>query len=531
MAIVKDLAFGDEARQKLISGINKISDAVKSTLGARGNTVLLESEHHIGGLTITKDGITVARAITLEDPIENLAVELVRQAADRTAVHAADGTTTSIVLTQALVLKADELIKPHMNKMAVIRHLRLAAEQVINRIKDMAIPITDENLRNVAVISANGDVSLGEMIADAYQQTGLKGTILIDKSKTPYSYSEITNGMRLNRGWTSKYFVTDAAKQETVMLNPYILVCDQKINSLQDIEPLLALAISQRRPFLIIGDVSENTLESMNLSMVKRAAHLCHVQSGMGWKGAEIQEDIAIMTGAHYWAKGASDNLELINADALGSAEKVIIGLDHTVIIPHEDEEIELRKEGRITELEQRIKESTDVNETNYLKERLSNLQGAIGKVYIGAVSDIEYKELKDRADDCVAATAAAISDGIVPGGGVALLSISKFMPYGEDEESRVAWHILRHALQAPFYQILTNGGLQLSDQDERAVGSNRNGVGVDAVTGELVNMVDAGIIDPAKITITALSNAVSVATTLLSTNCVITNVRANDRN
>ena len=181
MAIVKDLAFGDEARQKLISGINKISDAVKSTLGARGNTVLLESEHHIGGLTITKDGITVARAITLEDPIENLAVELVRQAADRTAVHAADGTTTSIVLTQALVLKADELIKPHMNKMAVIRHLRLAAEQVINRIKDMAIPITDENLRNVAVISANGDVSLGEMIADAYQQTGLKGTILIDK--------------------------------------------------------------------------------------------------------------------------------------------------------------------------------------------------------------------------------------------------------------------------------------------------------------------------------------------------------------
>lgn len=529
MPIVKNLAFGEEARKSLISGINKISDAVKSTLGARGNTVLLESEHHIYGMTITKDGITVARSITLEDPIENLAVELVRQAADRTAVHAADGTTTSIVLTQALVLKADELIKPHMNKMSVIRHLRKATEQVIEQIKGLAIPITDDNLRNVAVISANSDIELGEMVADAYQQVGLKGTILVERSKTPFSYSEVTNGMRINRGWTSKYFVTDVAKQETVMLNPYILVCDQKINSLQDIEPLLALAISQRRPFLIIGDVSENCLESMNLSMVKRAAHLCHVQSGMGWRGAELQEDIAIMTGAHYWAQGASDNLELINADALGTAEKVIIGLDHTVIIPHKNEEIEIRKEGRIAELEQRIAESTDVNETNYLKERLSNIQGAVGKVYIGAVSDIEYKELKDRADDCVGATAAAISDGIVSGGGIALLGISKQMQYGNDEESRVAWHILKHALQSPFYQILENGGLKLSANDVDLMGVR--GKGINVATGEAVDMITAGIIDPAKITITALSNAVSVATTLLSTNCVITNARANGNN
>jgi len=525
MPIVKNLAFGDDARKSLINGVNKIANAVKSTLGARGNTVLIESENHTQGVVITKDGITVAKSITLLDPIENLAVELVRQAADRTAVHAGDGTTSAIVLTQGIVLSATELIKPHMNKIAIIRHIRNASEKIIERISEMAIPITDANLHNVCVISANGDVELGGLISDAYKNVGLGGTVLIDKSKSQHSYSEVTDGMRLNVGWTSKYFVTDVVKQECVMLNPLIFVCDAKIRSLQDIMHLVEYSASMRRPFLVIGQSEDNLIDAMNKTMQSRARPLdiAHIGSKMGYYGAESQEDIAVITGASYWSASMGDEFGVVSEDMLGSASKVIIGRDSTIIIPHENEDIASRKEAVIKSIEQRISECTQVDELNYLKERLSNLQGAVAKVYIGAVSEIEYKELRDRADDCVGSASAAISNGIVPGGGVALLSISNEMTYGEDEEGRVAWHILKKAIQAPFYQILENGGLELTENDKSFVG--KDGFGINAVSGECVNMVDAGIIDPAKITITALENAVSVATTLLSTNAVVTNV------
>lgn len=528
MPIVKNLAFGDEARKSLINGVNKIADAVKSTLGARGNTVLIESENHTHGVTITKDGITVAKSITLLDPMENLAVELVRQAADRTAVHAADGTTSAIVLTQGIVLSATELIKPHMNKIAIIRHIRAAAEKVIDRLTDMAIPITDENLRNVCIISANGDVELGGLIADAYKEVGLKGTVLIDKSKSQHSYTEITDGMRLNVGWTSKYFVTDPVKQECVMENPYIFVCDAKVRSLQDIMHLVEFAASKRRPFLLIGNAEDNLIDAMNKTMQSRARPIdvAHIASKMGYYGAESQEDVALVTGASYWSSSMGDEFGVVSEDMLGSAQKVIIGRDSTIIISHDDEDIISRRAAVIENIEKQIAECTVTDEINYLKERISNLQGAVGKVYIGAVSDIECKELKDRADDCVGSASAAISNGIVPGGGVALLSIANSMQYGTDEEGRVAWHILKKAMEAPFYQILENGGLKLTETDKSLVG--KNDMGINAVTGECVNMVEAGIIDPAKITITALKNAVSVATTLLSTNAVVTNVRVN---
>lgn len=530
MAIVKNLAFGEDARSKLIEGIDKISNAVKSTLGARGKTVLIESENHIGGLVVTKDGITVAKSIFLNDPIENLAVALIRQASDLTSVQAGDGTTTSVVITQALVHEAQKLIKPHMNQTLVIRHLRTAADIVLDMVKEIAVPVDEKNLVDVATVSANGDEALGKMIADAYQRVNLKGSVLIEKSKTPYSYSEVTEGLRINRGWTSKYFLTDAVKQECVLNNPLILVTDKKIENLMTIKHLIEPCMEDGRgvrPFLIIGEVSEQVMEAMNYNIAKGIIQFAHILSpSMGYKGSEMLEDIAIATGGRYFSEGSGDNMELMTAVDLGTAKKVVIGYSHTIIFPNDDEYIKSKVDSRIEELEQRISEETDANEKDYLKQRRSNLSGGVAIAYIGAVSGIEYGELRDRADDCTSAVSAAIDGGIVSGGGVALLSIAKKMNYGHDEESRVAWHILKNALEAPINQILENGGFKLDEIDKGIVGVN--GMGFDVAKGEVVDMIKSGIVDPCKVVCRCVDNAVSVASTILSTNAIITNVRAN---
>ena len=523
MPIVKDLAFDDEARLKLIAGIDKLADAVKSTLGARGKTVLIESEQHTHGITITKDGITVANSINLEDPIENMAVNLVRQASAKTATQAGDGTTTSVVLTQAIVKSAQERIKPSMNQTEIIRHLRIAGGEVIKHLESKAIPITKGNLKDVATISANGDAIIGEMIADAYNQVGGKGTVTVERSKTNYTYSDVVSGMRIERGWTSKYFITNPSKQECVLVNPYILVCDKKIEHMASIEKLVVPAYKERRPFLIIGDVSEAVLETMNHNIKAGTIQFAHINPpDIGYKGSEMLEDIAIATGARYFAEGSGDNFELMQPMDLGRAEKVIIGQTHTSIIIGEsmDEDIKIRTQGRIDELEDKIKDAEAPSDVAYLKERLSNMSGGVGVIFVGAISDIEAKELKDRVDDATSAVACAIEGGVVDGGGIALLEIAREMKYNaESEEGRVAWHIIKDALKAPFSQILTNGGFDTSVQLEK-------GQGFDVAKGVICNMVESGIIDPCKVTRSSFENALSVASTLLGTNCVVTNVR-----
>lgn len=527
MAIVKVLKYGDEARALLVSGINKLADAVCSTLGARGSTVLIESSLHTGGLTVTKDGVTVANSVELEDATENLAVNLVRQASQLTALQASDGTTTAIVLCRALVVRAGELMKSHMNRVLIMRHLRKICDEILERLVKQSVGITSDNLRSVAIISANGDEKLGGLIADAYGRVGLNGSVLVEKSKTSHCYADVSDGMRIERGWSSKYFVNNVGKGECVLVNPYILVCDKEITKMAHIEHLVVPALTSKRPFLVIGNVSEDVLEAMNYNVMKGVLQFCHIgMPDIGYKGAETLSDIALMCGARYFSEGSGSSFEMMSVDDLGSVPKVVVGMEHSILFGGElSDEHKMRIDGRVTEIEGMIAEATAPKEVIRLKERIANLRNGVGVVYIGAVSDIEYKELRDRADDCVGAVACAISDGIVSGGGIALLGIMKGMTYGEDEEGRVAWHIMKSALEAPFRQILTNGGFVLSAEDMEKMGVD--GMGFDASKGEIVNLIANGIIDPVLVTKRALENAVSVATTLLSTNCVITNARA----
>lgn len=528
MQIVKNLSFGEDARTKLIEGINDMARAVKSTLGPRGKTVLMESHNHTSGLTITKDGKTVADGIVFIDPIKNLAATLLREASSKTALQAGDGTTSSVVLTEALVVKSQSLIKPHMNQTNVLRHLKQCGDEVLKRIDEMSIPITSENLVSVATISANGDTELGSLISDAYNSVGMRGVVMPEKSKTGHTYKDVANGMRIERGWTSKYFVTNVGKQECVLMKPYILVCDKEIDKMSSIEHLVVPALTEKRPFLIIGKVSESVLEAMNYNVMKGILQFCHIgMPDIGFKGAETLEDIALMCGARYFSEGSGDNFELLTVQDLGTAPKVIVGLNHSVLFSNEfmDDDHKSKIEGRIQEIETKIAESTSVSETTRLKERLANLNNGVGIVYIGSASDIETKERFDRADDACRSVACAIEGGILPGGGIALLNISQSMTYGEDEEGRVAWHILKYALEAPFRQILSNG-----DFDAEKVlgyeGMKMKGYGFDVSKGVLVNMLEEGIIDPTLVTRNAFNNALSIAVTIASTDCIVTNER-----
>ena len=520
MAIVKEVSFN---REKLYSGINIIADAVKSTLGARGKTVLMESENHIGGLTVTKDGISVANAITLLDPTENLAVTLMKQAADKTATVAGDGTTTAIVLTQAIVLEAQKLVKERMNTTEIIRAIRSASEVVTGKLTKMSKPVSEKNLRYVATISANGDKEIGRMIADAYSKVGKKGTVTVDMSRTTDTYSEITSGMRVDRGWSAPQFVTDTVKQECVMDGALVMVTDKTIETLSSIEHLLKYSMESKRPLLIIGELSEHAMQALVINKMRGIVKVCHITPPQfGYRRSEVMQDIACATGAKYFSDATGDNFELFMPVDLGYANKIICGRGHTTIMT-DSEHNDIS--DRIAMIEEELAEQTTPHEVNFLKERIASLSGGVGVIYVGAGTDIERKEKKDRVDDAVCATAAALEAGILPGGGIALMDVSASTSWGSNESERVAWHILQSAMLAPFRQILSNGGIPY-ENIEREIRSSDPGTGYDVSAMTIGNMVKMGIVDPAKVTINALENAVSVATTIMSTNCIITNVR-----
>lgn len=521
--IVKNVEFGADARAKLVSGIDTIADAVKSTLGARGQTVLIESDQYTHGIHVTKDGVSVARSIVLEDPTENLAVQMVKEASERTASAAGDGTTTSVVLTQAIIHGSQQFLKPEDNPTKVLREVKDLAVAVGQALDAMAIPVTDESLASVATISANNDPELGQIIADAYSMVGKDGVVTVETSNNATTYSEVVSGMKLNRGWMSKYFVTDHKKNEAILEDCYILVSDQEISSLNSIEHLLAPVVQQGKSILIIAEMSENALNSLNLNRVKGVIKACAiVPPSFGSMRSDIMEDIACATGAHFVSDGTGDNLSLIAFSDLGYASKVVVGKDYSIIISGEEQSNELL--ARIEGIKDDIADKKEDSVKKFLEERLANLAGGVGVIYVGAQSDVEMKEKKDRVEDAVYATKAALEGGILPGGGVALLNIA-----GEMCGCSTAKNILKHALQQPFNTILANGGYDWNEiKGEIALAyQGQFGYGYDVKDGKIGNMIEMGIIDPLKVTKSALENAVSVATTILSTNCIITNVRA----
>jgi chaperonin GroEL len=513
--IVKEIHFGENGQKKLKSGIKKIAGAVKSTLGARGRTVLIESENHVGGMTVTKDGVTVAKSINLYDPTENLAVMMMRQAAERTATVAGDGTTTSIVLAEAIIDAADKYLTPEHNVTEVIREINQLTSQVVDQLDKSSKKLSGKKLLDVATISANNDREVGKMISDAFKEVDM---VTVENSMTSSTYVEIIKGMKIDRGYTSKYFINDHKKQECVLDNPYVLISDHEINNLTSLERILLPIVQNNRPLLIIGELGQNALNTLNLNVTQGKIKACAVMPpSFGYRQKDLLGDLAVALGGTYFSEDTGDDLSLIDLEHLGKAAKVIVSKGMTVFMHQASREDAIN--GRIEELKELRDETTNAEDKNFINERIANLSGGVGVIYVGALSDIEQKEKKDRIDDAVCAVQAALEEGILPGGGIALLNAQKCI-----KSPNIASVILIDALFAPFEQILINAG-----KDVGYIASNITntvGFGYDVKNEKFGDMIKMGIIDPTKVTKNALLNAVSVATTIMSTNAIITNVR-----
>ena len=531
----KNLSFDDKARERLVSGIKQIAKAVKSTLGPRGRTVLIESNDIVNGITVTKDGVTVARSIDLLDPVENLAVRMVREAADRTALSSGDGTTTAIVLTEAIVKEGLRLIEPHHNVTEVIRAINKKAEEVIESLDQQSIKVNQKKLQDVATISANNDEEIGKVIADTYKKVGLKnGVVTVEKSQTSDTTSEVTHGIQLDRGYTSPLFVNDQRRDECILEDVHVLVTDQEISNLISIENVLKQIINEQKKLLIIGTCSQNVINTLAANVVRNGLKFCNIiPPDFGYRKHELMGDIALALGATYLSEQTGDNIQFANYGDLGHAEKVIVGRDKTIIIRNEEYNDEIKQ--RVEELEVQREEAPKKQDKDFISKRIAGLQGAIGVIYVGGNSDLEQKELYDRVDDAVCAVKSALEEGILPGGGVFLFNSSYYVgSEKETEEEKVATLVMKMSLLSPFNQIMSNAGINPDDvhgklktlaRDAKEDESMRR-QGYDVKNHQYGDMIEMGVVDPAKVTKNALRNAVSVATTILSTNAIVTLAR-----
>ena len=511
----KDLHFGKDGQSKLISGITKLSDAVSSTLGPMGNTVLIESPQHTHGITVTKDGVTVAKSIQLLDPVENLAVKIMKEAADRTAAEAGDGTTTAIVITQGIVRAGLEKIKPQDNKTQILRDIVKASEGVIKKLAKQAQPVSEKKLMDVATISANNDPEVGGIIADTYKAVGEHGIVTVEKSQTSDTTFETTHGIKIDRGYSSHLFVNNHKKDECILENVHILVCDGDVNNILSIERVLKPIIADNKKLLIVAPCSQNVINTLAANVMKNNLKLCTISPpNFGYKQHELMNDIALSVGATYFSEKTGDDLSLINFSDLGKAKKVIVGADQTIILKDDDHVDQSEIDKRVNELWQAHKGTTKKIDKEFIASRIASLTGGVGVIRVGGATDLEQKELIDRVDDAVCAVRSALVEGILPGGGVALYQIGIEMM----KSQKIADAILGEAIIQPLKQIFCNAGLPYG-KDDVTIGTN-------VKTGETGDMIKMGIIDPMKVTKTALQNAVSVANTILSTNAIVTMAR-----
>tara|TARA_R110001606_G_scaffold150480_2_gene290633 strand:+ start:55 stop:1653 length:1599 start_codon:yes stop_codon:yes gene_type:complete len=523
--IPKDLTFDNEGRQKLVSGITKISKAVKSTLGPRGRTVLIESAEHLSGITITKDGVTVANSISLNDPIENLAIQMMKDAARRTAQSAGDGTTTAIVLTEAIVNAGNEKLKKEHNITEVIKYINKHKDDLILQLEKNSKKINKSRLLDIATISANNDKEIGSIIAEAYKKVGTDGIVTVEKSMNHETYAEVTNGIKVDKGYTSNLFLNNQRKDECVMEDVMVLVCDQEINNILQIENVLKPIIQKNKKLLIIAPCATNVVNTLAANVVRNGLQLCNVlPPQFGYKQHELMQDIAFAVGAKYYSEKTGDDLSLLNLTDLGHVDKIIVGKDTSVLIKTQEKTPETT--NRIAELRIQQEATSIQSDRDFINERIASLAGAIGCIYVGANSDVEQKEKFDRVDDSVCAVRSALQEGIITGGGLAMFHAVDNMPAEVTNENMfVAYKILKQAVEVPLKQIIINAGKDPKDIIA-LMNSNKPNVGYDVKNEVMGDMFKMGVIDPLKVTKNALINAVSVATTILSTNAIITNQR-----
>jgi chaperonin GroEL len=516
----KELHFDKQGREKLLEGITKMSKTVKSTLGPLGNTVMMESMNHTRGMIITKDGVTVAKEIEFEDPVENLAVKMMKEASDRTATSAGDGTTTAIVLTEAIIKEGMRLIdrEPNINTSQLARDISKISEDVIKSLDKSSKKVSGDTLRDVATISTNNDKDLGKMIADAYGDLGKDGKLTVENSKTEDTYIDITKGIKIDRGYSSKLFINNQRNDECILDDVHILMTDMEITNILQIEGVLKPIINQNKKLLIIGNCASNVTNTLAANVMQNNLKLCNIiPPSFGYKTNELMSDIALAVGAKYFSESQGDNIGMLSMDDLGHADKIVVGKNETIIIKESERTEDIQT--RIEELKVQRDNNTNKNEKDFIDERISLLTGKVGVIYVGANSDIEQKEKYDRVEDAVCAVRSAIEEGILPGGGIALLRCAEDLGDGHASD------VLYGALIAPIEQILTNAGEDVKEIRDKvcSCADVPKNYGYDVKNKVYGDMYEMGVIDPAKVTKNALKNAVSVATTILSTNAIVT--------
>jgi len=525
----KKVIFSDEARGKLAKGVDKLADAVTATLGPSGRNVIIEQDQ--GSPISTKDGVTVAKSIELSNRIENLGAQIVKQASIKTADQAGDGTTTSTLLAQAILSEGIDKMKKGQNAVDIKRGIDLAVKDVVTYITEESKDITDEGqLKQVATISANNDTEVGELISAAMDKVGRDGVVAIEESKTGETYLETVEGIQFDRGYKSPYFVTDNSSMQAVLQNPLILITDKKIHQVKELLPILEACSSQNKNLLIIADdIGGEALSTLVVNKMRGILGVAAVNAPeFGDRKKAMLEDIAILTGGTVVSGEKGMRLDKFNADWLGSANKVTVGKDTTTIIDAQGDEDAIV--SRVEEIKTQIDDSSSNYETETLQNRLAKFIGGVAIVHVGGLTEIEMKEKKDRVDDALHATKAAMEEGILPGGGIALLNSALYLAENQGSqqaEYQTGYEIVISAIERPFYKILLNAGYTNDDIGEIEQTVKEEGdfwSGYNPREEQYVNMYKSGIIDPTKVTRLALENAASVAGTMLITEAVVYN-------
>ena len=521
--MAKEIKFNIEAREELKKGVDALANAVKVTLGPKGRNVIIEKK--FGAPHITKDGVSVAKEVELEDAFQNMGAQLVKEVASKTGDDAGDGTTTATVLAQAIVNVGLKNVTAGANPMDLKRGIDKAVACVVENIKSQAQEVNDDmaKIESVARISANNDGEIGKLIAEAMEKVKREGVITVEEAKGTDTTVEIVEGMQFDRGYISPYFVTDTEKMECQMENPYILIFDKKISSLKEMLPILESSAQSGRPLLIIAeDVDSEALATLVVNRLRGSLKICAVKApGFGDRRKEMLEDIAVLTGGVVISEEKGLKLESTTIDMLGRAEKVTVNKENTTIVNGMGDKEAIA--ARVAQIKAQIEKTTSDYDREKLQERLAKLAGGVAVLYIGAASEVEMKEKKDRVDDALSATRAAIAEGIVPGGGVAYIrAISSLEGLkGDNEDETTGIEIVKRAIEEPLRQIVANAGVEGAVVVQK-VKDGKGDFGYNARTGEYENFFAAGVIDPAKVTRVALENAASIAGMFLTTECVI---------
>ena len=519
----KIVYFGSDAREKMLRGVNILANAVKVTLGPKGRNVVLDKS--FGAPRSTKDGVSVAKEIELEDKFENMGAQMIREVASKTNDKAGDGTTTATVLAQAIVQEGMKSVAAGMNPMDLKRGIEKAVAAVVAEIKATSKKVTtNAEIAQVGTISANGDTEVGEMIAKAMEKVGNEGVITVEEAKTAETELDVVEGMQFDRGYLSPYFITNPDKMEAVLEDPYILVFDKKISSLQPMLPILEAVVQSGRPLLIIAeDVEGEALATLVVNRLRGGLRVAAVKApGFGDRRKAMLEDIAVLTKGEVISEDLGIKLETVTLDMLGRAKKVTITKENTTIVDGSGEKSDI--ESRIGQIKKQIEETTSDYDKEKLQERLAKLAGGVAVIRVGGSTEIEVKEKKDRVDDALNATRAAVEEGIVPGGGTALLKATKALAglEGANPDQTAGINIVRRAIQAPLRQIAENSGVEGSVVVNAVLANASPTFGFNAQTEQYVDLVADGVIDPAKVVRTALQDAASVAGILITTEAAV---------